>query len=195
MHVNIRGWLSHEEELHANLVGLSCPSSVALTETWLDKSIPNISLEGYSLVARLDRRDGRRAGGIALFAVHSLAQSVVLVETSDNHERFWVIVHTDHGPLLLALWYRPPCAGEVASITTLEEEWKRHRDSCLGTIIVGDMNVHHVAWLRHSTHTSVEGVALFEFCNLFDICGSLTCIIVKTPSASRCSLVYTGSIS
>ena len=117
LHVNIRGWLSHEAELHANLVDLSCPSFVALTETWLDKSIPNISLEGYSLVARLDRRDGRRAGGIALFAVHSLAQSVVLVETSDDHERFWVIVHTDHGPLLLSSSVQ--CHESCTSVTTV----------------------------------------------------------------------------
>ena len=38
-----------------------------------------------------------------------------------------------------------------------------HEDA-IGTVIVGDMNVHNIRWLRYSTHNSAEGSALHEFC-------------------------------
>ena len=36
--------------------------------------------------------------------------------------------------------------------------------SCIGTVILGDMNVHHARWLRFSAATSPEGVALCDWC-------------------------------
>ena len=34
----------------------------------------------------------------------------------------------------------------------------------IGTIILGDMNVHHTGWLTHSANITPEGRALFKFC-------------------------------
>jgi len=68
LHINIRGFLSHHSELFAYLSLLpSLPSLLSLNETWLDKSVGSITVPGYTLVSRLDRRDGRKAGGIAFF--------------------------------------------------------------------------------------------------------------------------------
>ena len=63
---------------------------------------------------------------------------------------------------LLGAWYRPPYYGETDSIYTLESEWSALEKDAVGTIIAGDMNVHHKQWLKYSTGTSVEGRALSD---------------------------------
>ena len=64
----------------------------------------------------------------------------------------------------MGIWYRPPAIGEIESIRSLLAEWLQLQDSVIGTIVVGDLNVHHVRWLRFSTGISVEGSALLNFC-------------------------------
>ena len=54
---------------------------------------------------------------------------------------------------------RPP-GREVESITDLRSELLDHGKFALGTTLVGDMNVHERAWLRHSQGSSVEGKEL-----------------------------------
>ena len=44
------------------------PDLVCINETFLYRAVEAIALEGYSLVARRDRNDGRKCGGIAAFA-------------------------------------------------------------------------------------------------------------------------------
>ena len=73
-------------------------------------------------------------------------------------------MHADIGPLLLGLWYRPPCYGEVQSIIDFEVELKTWVVATVGTIVFGDMNVHHKAWLKYSSKTKPEGSMLFKVC-------------------------------
>ena len=163
--LNIRGFLGKRVELEGHLrLAESLPQLVALNETFLDKSVHAIRIAGYSVISRRDRRDGA-GGGIALFARVSVSESITLLEHSATHERSWHILHADLGPILFCVWYRPPCPGETASIYTFVSEWRRLQGDFIGTIVVGDLNLHHVHWLRHSTHTSVEGTVLFRFCN------------------------------
>ena len=68
LHLNIRCFNSHRPELQAHILHHQSPTLIGITETWLDASTDKISLPGYSSVSRLDRRDGRQRGGIALFA-------------------------------------------------------------------------------------------------------------------------------
>jgi hypothetical protein len=146
--VNLGGFLSHAAELHHRLALADFPDIVAVTETFLDKSVSEVDLEGYCQISRLDRRDGRKCGGVAVFSKLSFAQNVVHVGDSPEYERSWHIVHTNHGPLLFSVWYRPPCHGEVESILEFEREWEQHRHLALGTLVVGDMNVHSTSWLK-----------------------------------------------
>ena len=127
----------------------SLPSLLSLNETWLDKSVGSITVPGYTLVSRLDRRDGRKAGGIVFFALDIFFENVSFVMESPVFERCWHIVHTNFGPLLVANWYRPPDAGEVVSIDSLEIEYSKLQKDAIGTVIVGDMNVHNIRWLRY----------------------------------------------
>ena len=123
-----------------------------------------MELGGYTLISRRDRDDGRDGGGIALFGLDRVASQVVLLEHSADAERSWHAVHSDIGPVLCCVWYRPPCAGETQSIRSCEEEWLRLSATHVATIMIGDINVHHTRWLRHSTSVSVEGTAMFRFC-------------------------------
>ena len=77
------------------------------------------------------------------------ASTVVKLADSETHERTWYLVHTAQGPLLVGVWYRPPKTGEALSVQTLEQEWSVHSENAVGTLIVGDINVHSQAWLKH----------------------------------------------
>ena len=124
-----------------------------------------IALDGYFLVSRLDRRDSSGWGGVALFAKVGFEQCIVHVGDSDVAERSWHILHTDRGPVAVALWYRRPSPGEVVSIHTLEPELRKFGSDTVGTLILGDMNVHEQAWLRYSSGTTIEGRELHGFCS------------------------------
>ena len=67
MNVNLHGYISHMAELECHLRE-SQPDVLAITDFCLDKSAVHVHLEGYVLISRLDRRDGRRQG------THSLLQ-------------------------------------------------------------------------------------------------------------------------
>ena len=78
------------------------PLVVCLTETFLDASIQEISLEGYLLISRRDRGDGdddRQCGGVAIFAMQQHADRMTEMLKSRTAERIWVLVHSDLGHL------------------------------------------------------------------------------------------------
>ena len=164
---NIRGFISHRAELEGQLRLLpASPALICVNETFLDDSVDDdqLWLGGYKLASRRDRSDGREGGGVLCFVADRYATQVALCEHSDAHERSWHTIHSDIGPVLCGIWYRPPCHGEVASITACDEEWRRLSGNFVATILVGDLNVHHTRWLRHSSSVSVEGTSLYRFC-------------------------------
>ena len=116
------------------------------------------------LIGRRDRQDGRNCGGVDAFAMTEVSGSITLLEASATSERLWFVVHSDLGPYLVGAWYRPPVQGEVETIRTLREEWLRLSSNVIGTVIVGDINVHHKKWLRRSAGNSADGEASRTFC-------------------------------
>ena len=58
-----------------------------------------------------------------MFAKTGFEQCTVHIGDSDATERSWHILHTDRGPVAVALWYRRHEAGEVASIISLEPDF------------------------------------------------------------------------
>ena len=131
-------------------------------------------------MSRLDRRTGQQGGGIALFARADVASQVVHIGDSLVHERSWHVVHTDNGPILFGVWYRPPCRGEVLSIHSLEDELRLHGNGCMGTIVIGDMNVHEKEWLMFSASSSPEGRLLRSICGKHNL---VEC--VRAPTRGR----------
>ena len=140
---------------------------VCLNETFLDSSVSDdaVTLGGYVLAARRDRHDGRVGGGILCFMVREVSAQVTLSEHSTEFERSWSTIHSELGPILCGIWYRPPVNREVASINACEQECLRLSTEHVGTILVGDLNVHHTRWLRFSDRVSVEGTSLLRFCS------------------------------
>jgi hypothetical protein len=140
------------------------PTIICINETFFDESIKDVMLEGYVLIGRRDRQDVRKCGGVAVFALALQADQITLVHKSASSERIWVIIHSDLGPYLIGAWYRPPVQGETATINSLREEWLELSRGVMGTIIVGDMNIHHKKWLWRSSRNSAEGDELLRFC-------------------------------
>ena len=162
LQVNIRGIIKNLAELSARLrLVTMMPDVLCLNETWLDRTTKHLDIEGYECVARRDRRGGM-CGGIATFARSSIAQQVTLLHTSEVAERHWMMVHAQQGPILLCNWYRPP--GEHDSLGSFEHEWGMLKNHALGTICVGDLNIHHKSWLHHSNRDSPEGREFQEVC-------------------------------
>ena len=131
------------------------PLVVSVNETFLTKAVPSIMLEGYTLVERRDRQD-QGGGGVAVFVLSQYETCMTPIEVSSQAERIWCTLHTDQGPYLICSWYRPPCHGETAGIISLEQEWHQHKDATLGTIMMGDINVHSALWLKHSSGESPD---------------------------------------
>ena len=162
LHLNLRGYLSHIAEVTALVRGMiKKPFLVTLNETFLNKAIEHVQLEGYQVLARRDR-EGQWGGGILVFVLDEYAPRVTLVETSESAERIWAIVHSDRGPYLVCCWYRPPKSGDVVSIESFEAEYAKHKDGAVGVFVLGDLNVHSIRWLRHSARETVEGRVLHD---------------------------------
>ena len=75
-----------------------------------------------------------------------------------------MIVHTNRGLLLVAVWYRPPCLDEVESVKSFAEELAKLQSEAVGRVVCGDMNVHNKAWLKFSSGNTSEGEALQKVC-------------------------------
>ena len=167
-HINVRGLDSpaNHAALDALVQNIGQPALVAVTETWLTKKVRHLLLTGYHCVSRLDRRAGQRLdrGGILLYAKDGFEVNVTHIGDCLVDERSWHIVHCDHGPVLLSLWYRPPNDGEVASIRRFEEEFERFSHDSVGSIAIGDFNVRNREWLRFSNRSSAEGRLLEQVC-------------------------------
>ena len=138
-------------------------------------------------MSRFDRASGRKAGwgGIAVFA--SDANIVSHLHDSTLAERFWHTVHTDIGPILLGNWYRAPDAG-LEAIESLATELESFGDQWVGTVILGDMNVHHARWLRFSNGNTALGAKLKQTCDDF---GLVQCVDKATRGNYLLDLVLT----
>lgn len=99
------------------------------------------------------------------FSRDDIASSVTLLEKSEHADGMGLVVLTDQGPYLLCIWYRPPEPGETQTISTFENEWLKHCGSALGTIIKGDLHLHHLGWLCNSYRNSIEGEHMRNFCS------------------------------
>ena len=137
---------------------------VAMNETFLTQAIGDAGLADYDTIMRRDRID-QWGGGIMLCVLKQYSKRVTLVEKSDAAERAWAVLHSDQGPYLFGIWYRPPAPGDTSTIDTLESEWRRHSSTVLGTILIGDINVHSIRWLTHSAKETREGAAMHDTAN------------------------------
>ena len=83
--LNIRGFLSKQTELEGFLKLQGWPTAIALNETFLDYSVEDVEISGFSFVSRRDRADAP-GGGIALFVRQNVAPYATLLEHSATSE-------------------------------------------------------------------------------------------------------------
>ena len=157
LNANVRAIRRKSAEITRLIERSDHPTFLVFTETWLDKSLEEFRIPGYVEVSRQDRGRSSRGGGVMVFSKVGFEHAIVHVGDSSVAERSWHIIHSNRGPILFGAWYRPPTHGEIASIESLDEEIANFGGETLGTILLGDMNVHEEGWLRFSDGTSIEG--------------------------------------
>ena len=84
-------------------------------------------------------------GGVAVYCRLDV-NTVALHQHSSTAERSWVRIFTHVGTIALGTWYRPPDCTDT-TLDSLRSELNGVSSHCIGTILMGDMNVHHAAWL------------------------------------------------
>ena len=91
-------------------------------------------------------------------------RSFVHMHSSADAERILCLLHGDLGPVRIGVWYRAPDAAPT-KISTLFDELSDTSPGVTGTMLLGDMNIHHASWLRFSSGCSAEGKALRTICD------------------------------
>ena len=136
--LNLRSYISHIAETTALLRAMEeQPFLVCLNETFLNKAMEHVELEGYEVLARRDRQ-GQWGGGILVFVLDEYFARVTLVAESASAERICLIAHSDQGPYLVCCWYRPPNPGNIETIESLETEYNRYKEGAVGVFVLGD---------------------------------------------------------
>ena len=124
------------------------PDIIAITESWLDPSIPDaeLSFPGYSLF-RCDRTSGK-GGGCLLYLKASLNPapiSDIIPKHPNGFEVCGCKIHTPEGPLHVLNVYRTPSSSIPADddILRLFTTINNQQGDCL---IIGDFNAPQVDW-------------------------------------------------
>ena len=86
---------------------------ILIEETWFTRKLDsaNLQINGYTLYRR-DRRDGRKGGGVCIYARDSYKCTVlnpdIFGETNAHIEVLWLHCVTDHCSCIICLCYHPP---------------------------------------------------------------------------------------
>ena len=176
---NVRSLLPKVNTLQ-HYVSLYQPSIVALTETWLESTIPSSLFcpENYT-VYRWDR-SGRRGGGVLILVINTLVSGSLEValrplgdETFSRIEVIACKITLENGNHLGVLClYRPP-----DSVAFDDECMMSHIRDFLNyqldyNVIVGDFNFPDISWPSNASSSS--GRAFLNFCqdNFLEQCVS-----------------------
>ena len=70
--------------------------------------------------------------------------------------------------LLIANWYRPG-ASIHDGFERLYSDVAKYYHEVSGVFIAGDLNIHHIKWLRFSNENSSIGQQLQDFCHYYGL--------------------------
>ena len=117
----------------------------------------------------------KKGGGVDILVRNSF-RDAGLLSISESSERSWVTLHTEQGPILLGVWYRPPDESREL-LETLAAELEQHSPGHIGIFLLCDANIHHKRWLKFSESNSSPGQELQEICD-----GAGLAQIVREPT-------------
>ncbi|CAF1245740.1 unnamed protein product, partial [Didymodactylos carnosus] len=151
----------------------SKPSFIAVTETWLDSTIPNddIAITGYKL-ERLDR-DREGGGSLLYYQEHLIVRRLSIMEDKAYEIMFFETILPKVGRVLLSVNYRTPSMNNEqidSYIHFLSETIYNilQSNSFDAILLVGDFNAHCEEWCN--THPStVAGKKFFDFCEALSL--------------------------
>ena len=144
---NARSLLPKLSELRHLVQGRN-PHLIAVTETWLNSSVPDgaVSLPGYGSVFRVDRKS-RRGGGV-LVLVRDDVKCQVRADLRVWPESVWLEVplRRSQMPLLFCCIYRPPDSDHFAFAEDLESSMDVIDLQRSHVVMVGDLNATSPIW-------------------------------------------------
>lgn len=170
----------------------------AVSETWLNQGVASdlLFIPGFSPMFRLDRSDGRRAGGVALYTSSIFASKRRKDLEHSDFELLFVEVKINSLTFVCGVCYRPPNYNSAVNIALLD-----HLQFCLdkiylhpGTFVLlfGDFNAHFD--IDDALSSSDFGTCLYSWmeCNsLFQVINEPTRITAH--GATLLDLIITNS--
>ena len=160
--VNIQCMLARLPELCHHLEN-EHPHVVCIQETWLDQSVKDVNVPGYTVCSRRDRHEGSNRGGVLTLRRNDFNGLVHIANTADE-ERSWHFLKTGIETFLLGNWYRPG-ASDFDGFATLYSEVGEYFTQVNGIVLMGDLNIHHQRWLRYSRENTRIGGEMKAFCD------------------------------
>ena len=129
----------------------------------MNASTEEVAIPGYVVCSRRDRHEGDNRGGIMTLRREDF-NGIVHITNTDAEERSWHFIQSGIDSILLANWYRPG-ASSHDGFSVLYKEVADFFPQVSGVIIMGDLNIHHKRWLRHSREDSTIGGDMKTFCD------------------------------
>ena len=179
-HLNVCSLRSKIEELRC--LQLLCRFEIlAVTETHLDKSVPDseVNILGMKFI-RLDRK-GRKGGGCILYYAEHLRAFHRKDLFTSGIEAAWLQVNFPSAPVLFSVMYRPPDASQFFDLISfpLEKAWLKTSN----IVLLGDFNCDFKLWKGYSgLSTNAEKLrSIFEMFNMQNVVTENTRV---TPTSS-----------
>ena len=152
------------EKIHC-LIDEEKPDIIAITETWLNHTIPSSDIIPSSYtVYRKDRSEGR--GGGVLIAVQNKLLSSPCEKLDSNCEIIWTKIELSNAKdLYVGVYYKPPTSKKCVEELQMSIEKLKNSNSII--CLCEDINVPDICWEENSVKTGSNQVALSE--SLLDI--------------------------
>ncbi len=194
LHLNARSLFPKRSELHTICTTIH-PDIVAVTETWLDPTIPDGSFlpPGYCSAYRADR-EARIGGGVILMCRDDLP-FLPRPDLCCWSESAWIELHRSHSSngrsFIIGCYYRPPKNNYTAIddfVVSMETTFDRINLARTDVVLVGDFNATSSSWCTEDS-TSVSGRLLDQY---FLGLGLHQCVASRThldPSGCLTSLL------
>jgi len=188
----------------SELVSVCHPHLIAVSETWLTSDVPDdmITPTGFNVVARADRDDDRRGGGVVLLARNDV-RCIARPDLRNWSESVWIdlelvppnkTTHSHKRNLVVGCFYRPPASNPREFVDLLDQSFDligNNRE----VLLVGDFNAACSSWLA-SDVTSTAGRILepaFLSLGLYQCVQSPTHLSANGSLGSLLDLILTTS--